>query len=174
MTTCLLCEKHRTGKHKARFFAALGFSPDHPEELLATLLALGRSDDVVDQVLTPYSTKYVVDGSVDGPEGAPIVRTIWFLERKAVAPRLVTAYPAPHGGRMTEEHDLVVLTRDIPEHGLETDDVGAVVAVHEGGGYEVEFVSAGGETLAVPTLEDRDLPPMRGPEIMHVRSLASP
>lgn len=74
---------------------------------------------------------------------------------------------------MIEEHDLVVLTHDVPEHGLETGDVRAVVARNEGGGYEVEFVSAAGEMLAVLTLADAGLRPMKGAEILHVRGLAS-
>lgn len=74
---------------------------------------------------------------------------------------------------MIKEHDLVVLTRADPEHGLKAGDVGAVVARHEGGGYEVEFVSAGGTTIAVLTLTEADLRAMSGAEILHVRNLAS-
>lgn len=74
---------------------------------------------------------------------------------------------------MIKEHDLVVLTRDIRESALRAGDVGAVVGLHEGGGYEVEFGSATGGTLAVLTLTDTDLRPMSGAEILHVRDLAS-
>lgn len=62
---------------------------------------------------------------------------------------------------------------DIPEHELEAGDVGAVVHRYEEGGYEVEFVSASGATLAVLTLTDADLRPMGGMQILHVRDLAS-
>jgi hypothetical protein len=72
-----------------------------------------------------------------------------------------------------KEHDLVVLTRDIPASGLKTADVGVVVSLHDGGGYEVEFVSAAGETLPVLTLTEADIRPMTGAEILHVRDLAS-
>ena len=71
------------------------------------------------------------------------------------------------------EHDFLVLTRDFPEAGLEAGDVGVVVAVYEGGGVEMEFVSADGATLAVLTLTDADVRPMAGEEILHVRGLAS-
>ena len=71
-----------------------------------------------------------------------------------------------------KEHDLVVLTHDLPEHALRAGDVGAVVHRY-GEGYEVEFVSAAGETVAVLTLTDADLRPMTGAEILHVRDLAS-
>jgi hypothetical protein len=39
-----------------------------------------------------------------------------------------------------KELDTVVLDRDIPEHGLKRGDLGAVVAVYEPDGLEVEFV----------------------------------
>jgi hypothetical protein len=71
-----------------------------------------------------------------------------------------------------KDHDLVVLTRDVPEAGFEAGDVGVVVAVYEGGGVEMEFVSADGATLAVLTLTDADVRPMTGAEILHVRGLA--
>ena len=54
---------------------------------------------------------------------------------------------------MIEEHDCVVLTQDIPDASLEAGDMGTVVHVHEGdAGYEVEFMTLAGETLAVVTL----------------------
>lgn len=71
-----------------------------------------------------------------------------------------------------KDHDLLVLTRDVPETGLEAGDVAVVVTVCEGGGVEMEFVSADGATLAVLTLTDADVRPMTGAEILHVRGLA--
>ena len=57
---------------------------------------------------------------------------------------------------MIEEHDCVVLTQNIPEEGLEAGDIGTVIHIHDGGaGYEVEFMTLTGETVAVATL----LPP---------------
>lgn len=73
---------------------------------------------------------------------------------------------------MSKEHDLVVLRRDIPAHGLEVGDVGVVVGVYPEGGLEVEFVNAGGITLAVLTLSKDELRPMAGSEILHVRAVA--
>jgi hypothetical protein len=74
---------------------------------------------------------------------------------------------------MIKELDLVVLTRDVPEGGLKAGDVGTVVFVHDEEAFEVEFVSAAGETLAVLTLKAAELRPMDGAEILHVRGLAS-
>ena len=54
---------------------------------------------------------------------------------------------------MIKEHDCVVLTQDLPEEGMQAGDIGTVVHVHQGGaGYEVEFMTLAGETVAVVTL----------------------
>jgi len=72
------------------------------------------------------------------------------------------------------ELDTVVLTRDLPEHGLESGDVGAVVHVYpEGASFQVEFVSADGHALALLTLSASDLRAMAGSEILHARRLVS-
>ena len=75
---------------------------------------------------------------------------------------------------MIHELDLVALTRDIPEHGLQSGDVGAVVHCYkDGAALEVEFVTAAGGTIAVLTLDSTDVRPMQGEQILHVRELAS-
>lgn len=69
--------------------------------------------------------------------------------------------------------ELVVLTRDIPEHGLQPGDVGTVVHCYEdGAALEVEFVTAGGKTIAVLTLDSVAVRPMQSGQILHVRELA--
>jgi hypothetical protein len=53
--------------------------------------------------------------------------------------------------------ECVVLSRDLPDHGLRAGDLGAVVDLHEPDGLEVEFVTAGGRTQAVVTLRSSDV-----------------
>jgi len=54
---------------------------------------------------------------------------------------------------MINEHDCVVLLQDLPEERLQAGDVGTVVHVHRGGeGYEVEFMTLTGQTVAVATV----------------------
>ena len=53
---------------------------------------------------------------------------------------------------MIRELDSIVLTADLPEHRLKKGDVGTVVLLHDSAGYEVEFMTLGGETLAVVSL----------------------
>ena len=59
--------------------------------------------------------------------------------------------------RHMPEHSLVVLTRAVPEHGLEPGDIGTVI--HRYGGdraFEVEFAGAEAHATAVLTLEPSD------------------
>jgi hypothetical protein len=75
---------------------------------------------------------------------------------------------------MINEHDCVVLNDDIPEAGLEAGDIGTVVHVHKGGaGYEVEFMTLAGETVAVVTLRPAQLRSIEPRDIAHVRELAA-
>lgn len=75
---------------------------------------------------------------------------------------------------MMEELESAVLTRDIPESGLDEGDVGTVVHRYEGGSsYEVEFVTGEGRTVAVLTLAAEDLRQLEDRDILHVRDLAS-
>lgn len=72
---------------------------------------------------------------------------------------------------MYKEHDVVVLRRELPDHGLLDGDVGAIVGVYEAGGYEVEFTAAEGDTVAVVTLADEDLRPIGRREMFTVREV---
>ncbi len=67
--------------------------------------------------------------------------------------------------------DTVVLNRDLPQHGLQAGDVGAVVEVYEPDGLEVEFVTGAGETQALVTLRDSDVRAMDANELISVRRL---
>ena len=75
---------------------------------------------------------------------------------------------------MIAELETVVLTHDVPEHDLKRGDVGAVVHCYTGrDAFEVEFVTAEGRTVAVLTLTEDRIRPIRSGEILHVRELAS-
>jgi hypothetical protein len=72
------------------------------------------------------------------------------------------------------ELDAVVLTRDLPDHGLEHGDVGAVVLVYgEGEAFEVEFVGYDGNTVALVTIDRDSVRPMGKRDLPHVRELAA-
>ena len=74
---------------------------------------------------------------------------------------------------MIHELDLVVLTHDIKGYDLKADDVGAVVHCYDDNlGYEIEFVTAEGKTVAVLTLTTADIRPISHAEILHVREVS--
>lgn len=73
-----------------------------------------------------------------------------------------------------KEHDTVVLTRDLAEHALQAGDVGVIVHVYSNGAaFEVEFVSGGGDTVAVVTLDAAGVRPVAHEEILHVRKVSA-
>ncbi len=73
---------------------------------------------------------------------------------------------------MIKELDLVVLTRHIKGHDLRAGDVGTVVHCYgDKKGFEVEFVTAEGKTIAVLTLTIDDIRPFDHAEILHSREV---
>ena len=50
-------------------------------------------------------------------------------------------------------------------------DIGAIVAVYDNKGLEVEFATAEGDTISVETLKTEDVRPLAKREILHVREL---
>jgi hypothetical protein len=74
---------------------------------------------------------------------------------------------------MIADLDIVVLRRDLPEKKLKAGDVGTVVLTHDNGaGYEVEFTTLTGDTIAVVTVSAGDLRGVAPDEIAHARRVA--
>ena len=72
---------------------------------------------------------------------------------------------------MIKELDCVALTTDLPDHGLAVGDVGAVVHAYEGGqGYQVEFTTFDGTTVAVAKVTADQIRPLGEKEIHHARA----
>jgi hypothetical protein len=72
---------------------------------------------------------------------------------------------------MLHELDYAVLAVDLPEFGLSDGDIGTVVLVHEGRGYEVEFTTLDGRTVAVVSLSAEQVRPIARGEIAHTRTV---
>ena len=70
-----------------------------------------------------------------------------------------------------KELDTVVLRRDLPEQGLRTGDLGAVVQVYSDEAIEVEFVTASGRTQALVTLNAQDVRSVSDGDLLSVRTL---
>lgn len=72
-----------------------------------------------------------------------------------------------------EEHEMVVLLCDDPEHGLEAGDIGTIVGVYERHvAFDVEFTRADGRPVAIITLTPDDVRPMDGEELLHARPVS--
>jgi Domain of unknown function (DUF4926) len=74
---------------------------------------------------------------------------------------------------MINELKTVILTTDLPDHGLKASDLGTVVLVHTHGGFEVEFMTLDGETVAVVSLSPDQVRAVGHREIAHARSVAT-
>ena len=73
---------------------------------------------------------------------------------------------------MIKELDTVVLTEDLPEHGLRQGDLGTVVLIHGAEGYEVEVMTLDGQTLMVVSLFPHQVRPVGRREIAQARAVA--
>jgi len=73
---------------------------------------------------------------------------------------------------MIKEHDVIVLTENLREEHLTAGDVGTVVHIHDGGaGYEVEFMTMSGRTIAVATVLSSQVRAVTPRDVVHVREL---
>ena len=72
------------------------------------------------------------------------------------------------------ELDQVELTAPLPSDRLVAGDVGTIVLVHrEGEAFEVEFLTFGGETIAVTTVLASQVRPITNRDITHTRLVES-
>ena len=75
---------------------------------------------------------------------------------------------------MIQELDSIVLTADLPEQGLQRGDIGTVVLAHRAGaGYEVEFVTLAGQTVAVVSISPAQVRPIAVSEIAQARTVTA-
>jgi len=65
--------------------------------------------------------------------------------------------------------EVVVLDRDLPDHGLRKDDLGTVVELYAPDQVEVEFVNAAGHTEALVTLGTDAIRPVSNHDLIAVR-----
>lgn len=67
--------------------------------------------------------------------------------------------------------DSVVLARDLPERGLFSGDLGAVVEVYGPDSFEVEFVQVSGRAQALVELTSADLREVHADDVVAVRTV---
>ncbi len=74
---------------------------------------------------------------------------------------------------MIKAYDRIVLTEDIPGTNFRQGDVGTVAMIHHNGkGFEVEFFTLEGKTLAIETLLAHQVRAVEADEVAHVRKIA--
>lgn len=90
----VLSETHYVGKFKAKFFSKLGFDAANINFFKKSLLKIAKTEEVTDEIVTPYGTKYILDGALGNPLGRKVkVRTLWIIEKGKSIPRFITVYP---------------------------------------------------------------------------------
>lgn len=96
ITHYLLNPAHPAGGSKASFFLRFGFSASDWRSFAEALLTHARQNEVVAAGQTAHGTRYVVDGPLSAPDGTVLnVRSAWYIDSNAIAPRFVTAHPLP-------------------------------------------------------------------------------
>lgn len=89
----LLSTEHKVGRHKAAFFAKLGYHRRNWLELAHELHRHVRRDDAGELAPTAFGTKYMIAAHTTGPTGfSAIIVSVWIIRTDEDFPRLVTAY----------------------------------------------------------------------------------
>ncbi len=170
ITEYLLSLTHEDGRSKAQFFIRFGFSAAKWQMLAITLQKHAQQHSVTRVENSPFGKRYIIEGVINAPDGrTPFIRTIWFIENTPFGNSLSFTE-----ADMIKELDRIILDIDLPEYDLEKGDIGTIVLVHEKEeGFEVEFVSLDGETVAVVWQFAYQVRPISQREIDHARSLAA-
>lgn len=88
----LLSRTHPVGRFKAEFFLRLGYTQQGWDVLEADIRRLLRGNAEEGEE-TEYGKKYLVRGTITGPEGRGAVLTVWTILHGEDVPRFITAYP---------------------------------------------------------------------------------
>jgi hypothetical protein len=167
----LLSARHSGGRAKARFLESFGFHAHDWRMLRDAVIAHATTNEITASHQTASAS-----------DMTSMVR----CRRLTVVPSGTFGMVCGAAGKRTalgdvdtakdwhviDEMDLVVLKRDLPKERLAAGDVGTVVLVHQqGAGYEVEFTTLSGDTVAVVTLDATDVRPVESREIVHARAV---
>ena len=90
----ILSPEHPVGRFKARFFARLGFTREHWDQLDRALRDQHLTQDAEPGGTDAYGQTFTIRAILQGPTGvsAPIV-SVWLIRTGETRPRLITAYP---------------------------------------------------------------------------------
>ena len=75
---------------------------------------------------------------------------------------------------MFKEHEIIALTADLPEEGLEAGDVGTIVHIHgDGEAFIVEFMTFTGRTVAVAEVPADQVRPISDFDVKQARPMTT-
>lgn len=90
-----LSPTHESGKHKAAFFAQMGYDQQHWERLSQDIMQQHVHQEADAGQPSPYGQKYVITANLRGPSGETRqVTTVWIVRSDSDLPELVTIEPA--------------------------------------------------------------------------------
>lgn len=90
----LLSPTHPVGRFKARFFTALGYSPERWRELEGDLRTQHLTQPAIPAESGPFGETFRIRAILKGPNGQSVmVLSVWFIATGGELPRFVTAYP---------------------------------------------------------------------------------
>jgi hypothetical protein len=90
----LLSRTHPSGRHKAAWLIAHGFTPDDWKVLEEALRLHAATHEVASDEESPFGRRYVLEGSLVTPDGRnPLARSVWFVETGAEVSQFITVYP---------------------------------------------------------------------------------
>lgn len=90
----LLCQRHPLGRHKARFFRALGYQPSNWARLDRELRFQHLTAPYVRATETSHGTIYEIRAILRGPSGVSAgLVSIWIVRHGEIHPSLATVYP---------------------------------------------------------------------------------
>jgi uncharacterized protein DUF6883 len=92
LTGYCLNPEHPRGKHKARVFAALGFTAENADKLRAALLIAAAMGDAEPALSDQFGDRYMLQFEIEGPLANGVVRSTWIVRRGESAPRLTSCF----------------------------------------------------------------------------------
>jgi hypothetical protein len=84
----------REENDKSKFLATAGYTLANWEVLERDLRELAKSQEISELETSPYGIKYVIRGTLDGPNGGRLrVVTVWITLEATGETRFVTVFP---------------------------------------------------------------------------------
>jgi hypothetical protein len=90
----LLNVTHRRGAAKAKLLLAMGYRPDHWQQLEADIRSQHLSAEVESTVNNEYGMRFDILAPLQGPSARAVMfRSVWQIDTGTEVPRLITMYP---------------------------------------------------------------------------------